>query len=330
MGKISRRSFLESAASAAATGFLVSPAASALAIPATPTLPWEQEAPLRNAARTAVTEGILNPTDPTPNVLGLHQGSEKMLTMAMTNPAIKAGLWGPPHRITLSMLKTDVQDRRVKWPSHVVTLQEIRDGASSPANKDEIPAKSKSTRPVKVYLVPSGGRSAPYLANWHAYPFPCQKPVGQIILMLDDLEGAPAPKLTQRCTNGLVGVQLEKAGAHAHMEIVLSMTRDLFAVRGTFSGLTSPAKLRLYRHQDQAHLQYMTLDGKFHANIPESVSSPNGPVMTIDGRAIAYDYEADAEWNGPIEPPEGGTDGRYFWIRQKMPAEKLFPWDFTT
>ena len=77
MGKISRRSFLESAASAAANRFLIVPASSFLPQPGTPVLPWEREAPLRDGAQSAQIEGILHPTNPTHNVLGLHQDRNK-------------------------------------------------------------------------------------------------------------------------------------------------------------------------------------------------------------------------------------------------------------
>lgn len=330
MARVSRRSFLGSAASVAAVGgIFTSSAASVFGQTSTPDLPWTREMPLREAARSVFVEGILNPSDPTPNVLGLHPGSEQTLTMAITNPALKSALWGPSHRITLSMTKTDVQDRRVKWPDHILTLDEIREGALSPANKDRVPPPTQKTRPVKGYLVESGGRSAPYLTNWHAYPFPCQKPVGQIILMLDEFEGAPSPKLTQSCASGLVRFQLEKASARADMEIALSMTRNVYAIRSTFTGLTSSVRLRLYRHQDQAHLTYMTPDGKFRTDgIPNDVNNPHGALMDLDGHPATFDYQADAAWNGPIEPPESGRDGRYFWVRQKLPAEKTFPQGF--
>ena len=330
MARVTRRAFLGSAASVAATGGLFTPAVPpALGERTSPDLPWKREIPLRVAARSVFVEGILHPSDPTPNVLGLHQDAGQTLTMALTNPALKSSLWGPSHRITLSIIKTDVQDRRVKWPDHILTLQEMRDGAYSPANKDRVPPSTQKTRPVKGYLVESGGRSAPYLTNWHAYPFPCQKPVGQIILMLDDLQDAPSPKLTQSCASGLVRFQLEKASARANLEIVLSMTRNVYAIRGTFTGLSTAARLRLYRHQDQAHLLYMTPEGKFRTDgIPNDVTKPHGPVMELDGHTISFDYQTDAAWNGPIDSPESGTDGRYFWIRQKMPAEKTFPQGF--
>jgi len=51
--------------------------------------------------------------------------------------------------------------------------------------------------------------------------------------------------------------------------------------------------------------------------------------MTADGKRYTKpEAEADRAFNGPIDPPTSGKDGRYFWIRQKMPAEKTFPEGF--
>ena len=41
-----------------------------------------------------------------------------------------------------------------------------------------------------------------------------------------------------------------------------------------------------------------------------------------------YDYAQDRLDNGPLPPPEAGTDGRFFWIRQSFHAEKTFPGGF--
>ena len=59
---------------------------------------------------------------------------------------MKASLWGPPERITLSLLKNGVWDRRVIWVKPL-TLDEIREGAFSPANKgfdETIPGESRA------------------------------------------------------------------------------------------------------------------------------------------------------------------------------------------
>ena len=85
------------------------------------------------------------------------------------------------------------------------------------------------------------------------------------------------------------------------------MTSDIYAIRGDLSGVNSPVSLRLYRHRDTTHLMYMTPDGKSYTK-PEA--------------------EVDKAFNGPIDPPTSGNEGRFFWIRQKMPPEKTFPQGF--
>ena len=175
---------------------------------------------------------------------------------------MKSAVWGPANRITVSINKTDVYDRRMKFP-RLVTLDEIRKGAFAPINKNDAPVANNTSRPVDGYLMPGGGRSDPYYECWQAYPFPCMKPAGQIILMLDGMEGAPAPNLQQNCASGLVHFEVQKAAAHANVEIALSMTRNLFAIRASWTGLNAPVGLRVFRHQDQGHLFYVTPDGKF-------------------------------------------------------------------
>jgi hypothetical protein len=85
------------------------------------------------------------------------------------------------------------------------------------------------------------------------------------------------------------------------------MTNDLYAIRGEFTGISTPVWLRLYRHRDTTHLNYMSADGKTY---------------TRKGA------EADKAFNYPMDPPTSGKDGRYFWIRQQMPPEKTFPQGF--
>ena len=51
--------------------------------------------------------------------------------------------------------------------------------------------------------------------------------------------------------------------------------------------------------------------------------------MTPDGKSYTIpEARLDSAVNQPFEPPKSGIDGRYFWIRQKMPAEKTFPRGF--
>ncbi len=204
-----------------------------------------------------------------------------------------------------------------------LTLKQIHEGAFSPRNKgfdDQIPGES---RPMYGVLVPEGGRREPY-AYWRAYAFPCQKPVGQVIIGMDDMEGAEPPTLRQYCKDGVLRIPVVKGDARAELELAFSMTSNVLAVRGRFSGLKSPLWLRVYRHRDQSHRLYMTADGSSFQP-PSGKDAPRGSYE----RAVAeWDYEKDRAVNGPMEPPRSGRDGRYFWIRQRMPAEKTFPKGF--
>ncbi|HUD84703.1 MAG TPA: hypothetical protein VMQ67_14425, partial [Candidatus Saccharimonadales bacterium] len=385
-------------------------------------LPWQREMPLRKAAQSATLESPLNPTDP-----------NNRSTTSINNLKMHTVLWGPPNRITISLTKNNVWDRRLH-EFQAPTLQEITDGAFSPANKDYVGVKEidsstfaevdilnlaslarklaeksdavsaflgarlddktkdslaayqtsktnsyplgrvlltnivanlnvvidgpslydqklfqdvrlrpeteallksnpqgldlvrlnrlmledaypvevskrpgNSLRPLDLgWLRKEGGSYDPYRYPMR-YAFPCLKPVGQIILGIDPLAGASAPVVTQSCANGVTTLQVTNGDAKASLEYVLAMTNDLYAIRGNFAGINMPVWLRLYRHRDTSHLTYMTIDGKHYTN----------PAA-----------EADQAFNGPIDPPTSGMDGRYFWIRQKMPPEKTFPQGF--
>ena len=187
------------------------------------------------------------------------------------------------------------------------TLQELTEGAFSPANKDYVGVAGGSLRPADLgWLRKEGGSYDPYREPMR-YAFPCLKPVGQIILGIDPLAGGKAPPVTQSCANGVVRLEAAHGDAKARLQYVLGMTNDVYAIRGDLAGIISPVWLRLYRHQDPSHLTYMTPDGKGYTD----------PAA-----------EADKAFNGPIDPPTSGKDGRYFWIRQRMPAEKTFPQGF--
>jgi Glycosyl hydrolase family 95 catalytic domain len=386
-----------------------------------PILPWQREIPLREAAKSVTLESVLNPTDP-----------NNRSTMNINNLKMHTVLWGPPDRITISINKNNVWDRRLH-EFHAPTLEEMTEGAFSPANKDYVGVKEidsltfaivdilhlaplarklakksdavsaylysrlndktksslnayqtattnayeagcflltnlvanfnaiidgpslyddkpfqnvqlrpeteallkknphgedlrhlnrllmedaypteisrkpgNSLRPLDLgWLAKEGGSIDPYRYPMR-YAFPSLKPVGQIILGIDPLAGAPAPHVVQSCANSVTSLQIASGNAEVNIEYALGMTDDVYAIRANISGIKMPVWLRLYRHQDTSHLVYMTPDGKYKS-------------------AAA---EADKAFNGPIDPPTSGTDGRYFWIRQKMPAEKTFPQGF--
>src|SRR5260221_6410099 len=279
-----------------------------LSAAAAPTLPWQREIPLREAAKSVMFENTLNPKNPLPDSGEYFTGP----AMSVNNLKMRTTVWGTPDRITISLNKNNVWDRRLNVRSlEAPTLEEITAGVFAPANQNYV---GIDTRPESItlrpkgygYLRKEGGFYDPYREPYE-YPFPCMKPVGQIILGIDPLAGATTPQVTQNCADGVVKLQAVKGDANASLEYVLGMTSNTYAVRGSFTGINTPVWLRLYRHRDTAHMGYMSADGKTY---------------TRPGT------EADSAFNGPIEPPTSGKKGRYFWIRQKFPAEKTFPKGF--
>jgi hypothetical protein len=257
-------------------------------------LPWQTEMPLSEAAESAVIENTLSAMDPNKGAMGIN------------NLKMRTTLWGTPDRITISLTKNNVWDRRVHWYD-APTLKEITEGAFSPANKDYVGTMPTTLRPKNLgWLVKEGGAIDPYRQPIR-YSFPCLKPVGQIILGIDALKGAVTPKVVQSCANGVTTLEVVKDTLKANVEYVLGMTSNIYAFRGNMHGIRSPFWLRLYRHKDTSHQMYMTADGKSYLN----------PAA-----------EAEKSFNGPIDPPTSGNDGQFFWISQKMPAEKTFPQGF--
>ncbi|HZF00352.1 MAG TPA: hypothetical protein VE344_00475 [Methylomirabilota bacterium] len=258
-------------------------------------LPWLREMPLREAAQSVTFESTLNPTDPLPGP-----------SMSINNLKMRTTIWGPPDRITISLTKNNVWDRRVNWYD-TPTLEEITEGAFSPANKDYVGIQPTTLRPKNLgWLRKEGGEIDPYRKPVR-YAFPCLKPVGQIVFGIDAMAGTPEPRATQSCADGVVSLEITNGNAKASLEYVLGMTNDIYAIRGNFDGIKAPVWLRLYRHKDTSHMMYMNAEGTRYT-VPEA------------GAGKAF--------NGPIDAPTGGRDGNYFWIRQKFPAEKTFPKGF--
>lgn len=268
-------------------------------------LPWEREIPLKEAAKSVFLVSTLDTSNPLPNRRCYPRDGK---AMTINNLKMRTTLWGPTNRLTISLTKNDVWDRRVNPRGfETPTLQEIIDGANDPKNKDFKGVSKDCQRPWGYgYLLKGGGFYDPYRQP-HEYSMPCLKPVGQIILGIDDLENAPLPEIKQCCANGLVEMTVKKQNTEAYIQYVLGMTSNIYAIKGKVSGTDKPIWLRLYRHRDMAHMDYMNEEGTEY---------------------IKAGTEADSTFNYPMEPPTSGTDGKYFWIKQRMPAEKTFPEGF--
>jgi hypothetical protein len=236
-------------------------------------LPWQREMPLREAAGKVFVSARLPEN---PQVQAEGQGGATQIL----NLGIRTAIWGPSHRTTLSLLKNDVWDRRITQ-NRYPTMKEVIENAMAPGAKayqgPQGVIEKRSTRPNWGMLMADGSMVDPLRGNRKAL----MKVTGQIILAIDELEGAEPPLISHCCANGVAKMTVAKENAKADLEYVVSMTENIFAIRGTWSRLTQPIDLRIYRNQDTR--------------------------------------------NDGIDPPATGKDGRYFWMRQKLPAEKTFP-----
>ena len=243
---------------------------------------WSQQQPLWELARDQVTDYPLPPSDPQP--VGTWGGGT---ALPMNNAQLKVSLWGPPERLTFSLGKTDVWDRRY-FPEEPLTLEEMRevcfheDASEAPLTK--------------------------HYDSLNAYNFPTPKPVGQLILLAPGLEGGGQPVATTRRGDGVATVPVQSGTSSGRIEAVTLMTRNVLAVRGEFEGLSETPWARVYRHRDTI-------------GFGESWDDSNGGMRPYPG----WDYSRDEPHNGPLDPPASGSDGRYFWITQAMPPEATFP-----
>lgn len=238
----------------------------------------------------------------------------------ITSKTTKAAVWGGGENLTLSLLKTDVIDRRYVDKDHF-DMQDLIDGAFSEANKDlnDMPLAGM-TRPDFAVLDKRGGRYNH--AIWsEVYPFPCQKPVGQIILKADSLEGAAQPEAVQHMNSGLVTVEVTKDDQKMDVHYLMSMEKNVTAMEVSFRNLKELPRLRLYRGLDQGHRRYENEDGSYKKYVVYRPADGDQPLEY-------YDFEADRDVNGHFEPPTCGADGRFFWVHQVFPAEPTFPEGF--
>jgi hypothetical protein len=261
----------------------------------------------REMAATATATTVLNPLQP----------SRTMTTSSLTT---RAAIWGGAGNITVSMLKTDVIDRRyVDRDRH--TMADVVEAAYAETNRDlnDMPMAGM-TRPSFFSLDERGGRYNHALWS-ELYPFPCQKSVGQIIIKAPDFEGAPRPVATEHLKDGEITLSLADGERKLDVGYLLSMEKNVTAIDLNYENLAGGLTLRLFRNLDQGHRRYMEEDGSYKKAVVFQPADVNEPLEY-------YDFEADRDVNGVFEPPTCGTDGRFFWIHQVFPAEATFPQGF--
>lgn len=267
---------------------------------------FAKEKTWKEIAKTKTSRTKLNPNRPA--------------TTSASSLTTRAGLWGGPDNITISMLKTDIIDRRYIDKDHY-TMADIIEGAYSKANKNlnDMPMAGM-TRPSFASLDKRGGRYNHGLWS-EVYPFPCQKPVGQIVVKIPDFEGGSQPEAIQHLKNGEITIQMEKDGKKLNLGYLLSMEKNVTALDFEFENLENDITFRLYRNLDQGHRRYMEEDGSYKKAVVFQPADVNEPLEY-------YDFKADKDKNGLFEPPTSGTDGRFFWIHQVFPKEETFPEGF--
>ncbi|MDR1499714.1 MAG: hypothetical protein LBI58_01900 [Tannerellaceae bacterium] len=265
---------------------------------------FAKEKSLKETAKDAVNKSILNPLQP----------SRTMSTSSLTT---RAAVWGGPGNITVSMLKTDIIDRRYIDKDHH-TMDDIIEGAYSEKNKDlnDMPMAGM-TRPSFASLDKRGGRYNHGLWS-EVYPFPCQKPVGQVIIKASDFKGAKQPEAVEHMRSGEITIHLLDGARKLDIGYLLSMEKNVTAIDLSYENLDESVTLRLYRNLDQGHRRYMEEDGSYKKVVVFQPADINEPLEY-------YDFEADKDKNGLFEAPTCGTDGRFFWIDQVFPAEGTFP-----
>ena len=249
---------------------------------------WDREPSLWEAAQSESFSDPVPKCNPKPRNPGARVVNLDTLRFI-------ARLWGPAERPTLSLGKTDVWDRRRYFepPLTLAQIKErIRNGDVPPMWPD-------------------------YYLSWGAYDFPCSKPVGQIIVLCPDLEGAEQPVAVTHLEDNTKTLEIVKGGTSARLTYMAMMPRDLIAIDAEFEGLQSEVALRLYRHRDI---------NEWGTSVFGAINSGDRYAERVPGPMKGYDYAKDTDPDhGPFEPPTSGRDGKIFWIRQRIPAEKTFP-----
>ena len=214
-----------------------------------------------------------------PPALGLEPGTRRLC-----NDDLGVILWGPDAAPTLSVGKSDIWDRRnPKPPEPVMTLATIMEKAR---------AGDKSIL-----------NGAAYYTAYSAHDFPCPKPAGQLILLLDFLKPDGSLSVEERPRETILTAA--KGDKKLVLRIFLSSVRNLIVLSGDAAGLESgDMAVRLYRHQDTIR--------------PGEAVHP-----TLGDAKSAMDFDV-------LPMPTAGSGTDLFWVAQGLGADPTFPGGFTS
>lgn len=218
------------------------------------------------------------------------------------NGDLEISFWNQPAEMTFSLAKNDVWDRRYFGDrKKIITLEDVRRACCGGKAAWESSSLGNPNG-IKI-LFPDAPQ-----ALYHSYDFPCPKPVGQVIVRCPDLQQHDQ-YVVGNARDGTVVAKASKGNARGTLWSFVPRARNLLVIRGEYSGLTQPLEVQLYRHKD---------------------TTPQGTsiyALAHHNGKTNYDYSQDPD-NGPLPPPQAGSDGRFFWIRQSFPADKTFPKGF--
>jgi hypothetical protein len=230
-----------------------------------------------NSDQAAISGSDMIATAPDGGI-GIHNGD------------IGLKLWGPNNRLTFSIGKTDVWDRRWMEKARAVTLDDLKKWA-------------KMDNPSEMW-----GEGKHYKA-YAAYDFPCPKPVGQLIIGLPGEAGKWVVKARQDSIPGVLTLKAINGDQLLNLRVYVHSSRNIIVFEGDVPIPIKGVWIRLYRHFDTSKLGNAHL-GEYSKTVCET-----------------YDYTKD-QGNGPIELPTSGHDKGIGWITQVFPGEPTFPEGF--
>jgi hypothetical protein len=211
------------------------------------------------------------------------------------NGDIFTGFWNDGGTLVWSVGKTDVWDRRYYGDGRkIITLEDVKRYASQ-----------ENPHAISLNL---GYEDSPN-SVYRAYDFPCPKPVGQILLSCPALNDIGDYTATLNMDQAVMNIEGAKGASRLAIQNCVTALRNVVVFHAECKNLPGSVILELYRHKDT--LEY----GKTFMHESGSYDPFN------------YDYSRDKN-NGPLDPPQAGRDGQYFWIRQRFPADPTFPKGF--
>jgi hypothetical protein len=87
--------------------------------------------------------------------------------------------------------------------------------------------------------------------QWTADEGHSQRPVGQLLLLADDFDGAPQPQVSTTINNGLNTFNLKNGGASADLTYFSTRSnRNVLVIQANYTGLTKPVSVRVFNFKN--------------------------------------------------------------------------------